>query len=73
MTDGPPPGAPDVVPSDAERALVQAYELLVDTLREHADDLPPFAARNAVKAAAALWQVANGLGLDPEHPYELGL
>ncbi|HEY3773385.1 MAG TPA: hypothetical protein VGL69_10355 [Solirubrobacteraceae bacterium] len=73
MTDGPPPGMPGAPLSDGERALVQAYELLVDTLRDHAEELPPFAARNAVKAAAALWQVANGLGLDPGHPYELGL
>jgi hypothetical protein len=73
MTDGPPPAVPEPALSDAERALVQAYQLLIDTLRDHADELPPFAERNAVKAAAALWQVANGLGLDPGHPYELGL
>jgi hypothetical protein len=73
MTDGPAPGMGDAPLSDAERALVQAYELLIDTLRDHGEELPPFAVRNAVKAAAALWQVANGLGLDPGHPYDIGV
>jgi hypothetical protein len=36
------------------------------------DQLPPFAERNALKALAALWQVANGLDQDPGQLYELG-
>ncbi len=59
--------------SDAERELVGCYESLVEVLREHGDELAPFAARNATKAAAALWQVVNGLDLDPGHPYDIGL
>jgi hypothetical protein len=42
-------------------------------LREHGDDLPPFAHRNAIKATAALWQVANGLGLQPGQLYDVGV
>jgi hypothetical protein len=41
-------------------------------LRDHRDDLAPFAERNALKALAALWQVANGLDQDPGQLYELG-
>ena len=61
----------DLTPGEA--AVLQAYDSLVATLLDHGDDLPPFVHRNAVKAAAALWQVANGLGADPGHPYELGI
>jgi hypothetical protein len=55
-----------------EQELVEVYERLLVTLREHGDDLPPFAQRNAVKATAALWQVVNGLGLQPGHVYDIG-
>ncbi len=55
-----------------ERELVEAYEAIVLTLREHGDQLPPFAQRNAIKAAAALWQVVNGLGLQPGQIYDVG-
>jgi hypothetical protein len=33
---------------------------------------PPFATRNGLKALAALWQVMNGLDMDPGHVYDLG-
>jgi hypothetical protein len=55
-----------------EQELVEVYERLLAALREHGDDLPPFAQRNAVKATAALWQVVNGLGLQPGHVYDVG-
>jgi len=58
--------------SEAEAAVMACYEKLAATLREHGDDLPPFAKRNATKALAALWQVANGLDMDPGQVYELG-
>ena len=58
--------------SDGERELVEAYEAIVRTLREHGEELPPFAQRNAIKAAAALWQVVNGLGLQPGQIYDVG-
>jgi hypothetical protein len=55
-----------------EQELVKAYERLLAVLRDHGDDLPPFAQRNAIKATAALWQVVNGLGLQPGHVYDVG-
>ena len=56
-----------------ERALADCYEQLKTALQEHADELPPFAARGARKALAALWQVANGLDLDPGQLYDSGV
>jgi len=58
--------------NDAERALIEAYNTLVKTLDEPGDDLEPFERRNALKAVAALWQVVNGLDLDPGHLYDIG-
>jgi hypothetical protein len=58
--------------NDAELALVEAYNTLVKTLDEAGDDLEPFERRNALKAVAALWQVMNGLDLDPGHIYDIG-
>ena len=58
--------------SPGEQALVECYETLKGVLEEHREDLPPYAERNAVKALAALWQVANGAGLQPGHVYETG-
>ena len=55
-----------------EQRLVECYESLKQVLAEHRDELPPFAERNAVKALAALWQVANGAGLQPGHVYDIG-
>lgn len=55
-----------------EAALVACYEQLLSTLRDHGEELPPFARRNALKALAALWQVMNGLDVDPGHLYHLG-
>lgn len=55
-----------------EQELVECYETLKAVLLRHREELPPFAERNAVKALAALWQVANGAGLQPGHIYETG-
>ena len=57
--------------SQGERELVELYERLHKLLEEH-DDLPPYAERNAVKALAALWQVANGAGAQPGQVYDVG-
>lgn len=57
--------------TEGERALVDCYQSLVKTLRER-NDLPPFARRNTLKAVAALWQVVNGLDLDPGQLYDIG-
>jgi hypothetical protein len=55
-----------------ERELLELYEQLHGILEQHGDELPPFARRNAVKALAALWQVANGLGAQPGQVYDVG-
>ena len=58
--------------SDGERRLLECYESIKQVLMEQRDELPPFAERNAVKALAALWQVANGAGTQPGHIYDTG-
>ncbi len=63
--------AADLTP--AERELVDCYHRLVAVLAEHGDELAPFEERNAAKATAALWQVVNGLDLDPGHLYHVGV
>lgn len=59
--------------SDGERRLVDCYEEVVAILRQNGEELPPYAKRNAIKAAAALWQVANGAGKHPGHIYDVGV
>ena len=58
--------------SEGETALLETYERLRAILEQHGEELPPFAQRNAVKALAALWQVANGLGRQPGQVYDVG-
>jgi hypothetical protein len=58
--------------TQGERELLETYERLRAILAEHGEELPPFAQRNAIKALAALWQVANGLDADPGQLYDLG-
>jgi hypothetical protein len=58
--------------NEAQRKLVDAYRLLSNVLMGHGDELAPFEERNATKALAALWQVMNGLDLDPGQVYDLG-
>jgi hypothetical protein len=57
--------------TDGERILVDCYQALAKALRERTD-LAPFARRNSLKAVAALWQVANGLDMDPGQLYDIG-
>jgi hypothetical protein len=57
--------------SESERSLVECYQGLVRILTA-GKDLAPFERRNALKAVAALWQVVNGLDLDPGQLYEIG-
>ena len=56
----------------AQVALVTSYEQLVATLREHRGKLSPFEERNTIKAVAALWQVMNGLDMDPGQIDDIG-
>lgn len=58
--------------NEAERKLADVYEQLKAVLQEHREDLAPYEERNALKALAALWQVANGLDLDPGQLYDVG-
>lgn len=55
----------------SERTLVECYQTLVRVLRE-SQELAPFERRNALKAVAALWQVANGLDIEPGNIYDIG-
>jgi len=55
----------------SEQSLVECYQTIVRVLKE-GEGLAPFERRNAVKAAGALWQIANGLDLDPGNIYEIG-
>ncbi len=57
--------------SESERSLVECYQRLVRILKD-GKELAPFERRNALKAVAALWQVVNGLDLDPGQLYEIG-
>jgi hypothetical protein len=59
--------------NEAEAQVVEIYGALEAVLRDRGDDLPPFARRNATKALAALWQIANGLDMEPNQPYDLGV
>lgn len=55
----------------SEQTLVDCYQSLVRVLKQ-TDDLAPFERRNALKAVAALWQIVNGLDLDPGNIYDIG-
>jgi hypothetical protein len=56
----------------AQEKLVDVYRQLSNVLMGHREELAPYEERNAVKALAALWQVMNGLDLDPGQVYDLG-
>jgi hypothetical protein len=58
--------------NEAQAKLVECYRVLTNVLMGHRDELAPFEERNALKALAALWQVMNGLDLDPGQVYDLG-
>jgi len=56
----------------AQSELMECYGKLARVLGDRRDDLAPFEERNALKALGALWQVANGLDVDPGQVYHLG-
>lgn len=58
--------------SEPEQRLVACYRELRALLESHGDELAPFERRNALKALASLWQIANGLDADPGQLYDLG-
>ena len=59
--------------SGPQQKLVGCYNDLTQLLADHRGELAPFEERNALKAVAALWQVANGLDQDPGQIYHLGV
>ena len=65
---GPGPLASNAPPARLCRPLINFN---VRVLKD-GKDLAPFERRNALKAVAALWQVVNGLDLDPGQLYEIG-
>jgi hypothetical protein len=58
--------------SPVQTELVECYDSLAKLLADHGEELAPFEKRNALKALAALWQVANGLDMDKGQIYHLG-
>lgn len=56
----------------AQAELVECYDKLARVLSDRRDELAPYEERNALKALAALWQVANGLDMDRGQIYHLG-
>ena len=56
----------------AQQELMGCYNDLVRILKERGPELAPYEERNALKAVAALWQIANGLDMDPGQLYEIG-
>ena len=58
--------------SEGEGMLVDVYRQLSRIVEIYGDELAPFEKRNALKALAALWQVMNGLDMDPGQLYHIG-
>ena len=58
--------------TEAECMLVDVYRQLARILEMYGDELAPFERRNGLKALASLWQVMNGLDMDPGQLYEMG-
>jgi hypothetical protein len=58
--------------TDGETKLLECYRVLSHVLMGHRDELPPFAERGAINALSALWQVVNGLDMDPGQVDDLG-
>lgn len=56
----------------AQEELMGCYDTLARIVGDETAGLVPFEERNALKALAALWQVANGLDMDRGHIYHLG-
>jgi hypothetical protein len=56
----------------AEEELVHTYRHLHRALEMYGEEMAPYQRRNGLKALAALWQVMNGLDMDPRQLYDLG-
>ena len=58
--------------TEAEERVVACYRDLCRIVDMYGEELPPFARRNATKALASLWQVMNGLDMEPGQLYDMG-
>jgi hypothetical protein len=56
----------------AEEELVHTYRHLNRALEMYGEEMAPYQRRNGLKALAALWQVMNGLDMDPRQLYDVG-
>jgi hypothetical protein len=56
----------------AEEELVHTYRHLHRALEMYGEEMAPYQRRNGLKALAALWQVMNGLDMDPRQLYDFG-
>ncbi len=59
--------------STAEKDLAEVYFRMLKILRDNGNELQPFQYCNARKAIGALWQIANGLDLDPDQLYDINV
>ena len=59
--------------TEPEAELVSVYESLRRMLDERRGELAPYQERNALKALSCLWQVVNGLDMEPDQLYHLGI
>ncbi len=57
--------------TEQEREILLVYETLKKLAAQR--DLPPCAARNVLRALAAMWQVTNDLDLQFEQLYDVGV
>lgn len=57
--------------NSVQEELMDCYDRLARVLSDQRDELAPFEERNALKALAALWQLANGLDMDRGQTYHL--
>ncbi|MFC4034777.1 hypothetical protein ACFO3J_25400 [Streptomyces polygonati] len=57
----------------AQEELADVYRAVRHLVVDRADELAPYEARNAMKALACLWQIVNGLDLEPEQLYRAGV
>ncbi|MET8563545.1 hypothetical protein ABZV75_24265 [Streptomyces flaveolus] len=59
--------------SGLEEEVVVIYESLCRLAEEHLGELAPYQQRNVLKALSSLWQVMNGLDMEPRRLHHVGL
>jgi hypothetical protein len=56
-----------------EEELVAIYDSMHRLVSERRRELAPYQERNALKALSCLWQIMNGLDMEPEQLYHIGI